>query len=249
MNRREYLTAVATGTVVSISGCSDSTGSRPTQSSTTAGTQTTTDSEQPTKEHTSESPTETATKTEESATDLLGIESPELNWVSSDQPVVEALIWNKSDKPLIEVTAAVDWYAENGDYLSGDQSDMFAMEPGEVWQADIFYGGYRSDEVDDFEIVAGGSIGQVEEPNGATLIESSMEEVSEGVVISGRVENETEEKLNLAIAAKLFDSDDSVGQTSTSDPAIPPTDTWAFEMGWERSTATPQPDDYELYMY
>lgn len=148
---------------------------------------------------------------------------------------VEALIENSGDALSGNIELQADWYNADGNYLDNSRNWLVSLGAGESWEARIYHLGSNSETVDDYELE-----GEFTEepaainPAGLELLDSEMQVGENEVVVTGEIENTSDEIQNyVAATAKIYDEDGLVlGDNFTNVSDLRAGETWAFEVSW-----------------
>lgn len=162
---------------------------------------------------------------------------------------VEALIENTGDAQSGNIELQADWYDSDGNYLDNDNSWLVSLGAGESWEARIYHLGSNSEDIDDYELE-----GEFAEepadinPDGLELLGSEMEVGENEVVITGEIENTSDEMQDyVAATAKIYDEDGVVlGDNFTNVSDLRAGETWAFEISWRGRDRVERAASHEL---
>jgi len=149
---------------------------------------------------------------------------------------VEATVENTGEVPSGDIELQADWYNSDGNYLDNDTGRLASLGAGETWAARVYHLGTGAEDIDDYEIEGEYAEDAYEEPEGVSLVESSMS-VEEGdlgdleVIVEGRVENETDEDQSyVEVMATIYnDSGHVLGDDWTNVTDLRAGETWAFD--------------------
>lgn len=162
---------------------------------------------------------------------------------------VEALIENTGDAPSGNIELQADWYNADGNYLDNDIGWLVSLAPGESWQARVYYLGSNGEEVEDYEFE-----GEFDEepanvnPDGLDLLGSEMNVGEDEAVVTGEIENTTDETEDyVAAVAKIYDEEGVVlGDNYTNVTELRSGETWSFEVSWRGRDRTNRAANHEL---
>lgn len=190
--------------------------------------------------------TETATASIETISDELVVDEGEF----FTEVYVAATVENVGDAPSGMIELNVEWYDEDGNYMSNDSAYMQSLGAGETWAAHVDYAGSNVEGVDDYEI--GGDYDRRftrATPDGLTLLDSEML-VGEDVVIKGEVENGTGEDQSYVEAIVDIYNDDGVimDEVWTNVTDLPDGETWSFDVTWFGSRRIEEAADHEVLL-
>ncbi|ADJ16678.1 hypothetical protein C497_06094 [Halalkalicoccus jeotgali B3] len=162
---------------------------------------------------------------------------------------VEALIENTGDAPSGNIELQADWYNADGNYLDNDIGWLISLAPGESWEARVYYLGSNPEEVEDYEFE-----GEFDEeltnpnPDGLELLGSEMEVGEDEAVVTGEIENTSDETEDyVAAVAKIYDEEGVVlGDNYTNVTELRGGETWSFEVSWRGRDRTDRAATHEL---
>lgn len=162
---------------------------------------------------------------------------------------VEALIENTGAAPSGNIELQADWYNADGDYLGNDTGWLISLGPDESWEARVYYLGSNADQVDDYEF--GGDFDETPagaDPSSLELLGSEMQVSEDDVVVTGEIENISEETEEyVAAVAKIYDEDGLVlGDNFTNVTELRGGETWAFEVSWLGQERTDRAATHDL---
>lgn len=149
---------------------------------------------------------------------------------------VEATVENTGEIPSGDIRLQSDWYDTDGNYLDNDTGRLASLGAGETWAARVYYLGTDAEDIENYEIQGEYDESSYEEPEGVSLVESSMT-VEEGdfggseVIIEGRVENESDEDQDyVEVVATIYNgSGDVIGDEWANVTDLRAGETWAFD--------------------
>lgn len=162
---------------------------------------------------------------------------------------VEAVIENTGDAPSGNIEVQADWYNADGNYLDNDIGWLVSLAPGESWESRVYYLGSNPEEVEDYEFE-----GEFDEepadvdPEGVELLGSEMEVGEDEAVVTGEIENTSDETEDyVAAVAKIYDEDGVVlGDNFTNVTELRGGETWSFEVSWRGRDRSTRAADHEL---
>jgi len=254
MHRRRFLALVTAGAVAgcgsdnteTVGGGDDGDGADGTPTSNPTPTQTpqTSNNDSSLTETPTETPTDTPTETPSPTPTATPAGEPDVQIVDDELVIDEgeystdayvvATVENQGEAPSGQITLTADWYDDNGDFIDNDKGYLPILRAGETWEAHV-HAISDAEDVADYELSGEYETTPAEPPEDIEIVETEQKVSDDGgVVISGRVENNTGEEIQYLEAEALLYDDSGVVLDGdwTNESEIPEGETWRFEIEW-----------------
>lgn len=238
--RRTFLAGIGAGATIALAGCAADTedmsgGTTPTPTETESesnggqatGTPTETDTET---ESETESPTET-----ESGEASVSIENEELKVEESSYSTdayVLAEVVNSSEAVAGQLSLEARFYDADGNFLDNGSASLARLKGGETWQARVSFLG-DAENVDGFELEGEyNSMPSFPGEDVVKLLDSELSTSADNPVITGRLENVSDDAVDYVEVHGLFYADETtiIDAEWTNQTDIPDGETWKFEL-------------------
>ena len=167
----------------------------------------------------------------------------------SPETYVPAEVTNEGEGASGRITLAAEWYDENGDYLDNDTEYLQTLAAGETWLARVD-ALTDDEEIDDYELTTEIGDEPPQPPADVEVLESELQTGEDEVSITGRVENNTGDRLGYIEAiARVYDDENRVlGDEYTNETDLPEGETWRFNIDRPVRYRIDEVDDHDVLL-